>query len=239
MQKVEKMKYPNTIVENATISDEYQEMANIMAKNIIDEFIDLCKIPHPSGLPEPMREYLYNWGVKHNLDTKIDDSGCVFIEIPATPGAEDIDKVVFQAHFDMVAVADRANTSFDPKTTPIVPIYDEQEGVIHTGWNTSLGADDGAGVATCLAIARLDEDPKTRFEHGPIKIILTYDEESTMEGVKRLDKDAIDTKYLINLDSVSAGMVITSCAGAFSGTIKKKFDTVLPGKKSNVLAIEI
>lgn len=239
MQKVEKMKYPNKIVENATIAPEYQEMANVMAKNTIDEFLELCKIPHPSGYCDKLRDYLYDWGQNHNIDTTIDRSGCVIMEIPATEGGKDIDKVIFQAHFDMVAVADKANTSFVPEKTPIVPIYDEEEGVIHTGWNTSLGADDGAGVATCLAIARIDEDPRTQIEHGPIKIILTYDEETSMLGCKLLSKEAIDAKYLVNLDSITVGMIITSCAGGFFSTIRKKLDRIAPGKNSNVIAFEI
>ena len=131
--KIEKMKYPNTVAENAKICDEYIEQAKYFAQNIIDEFLPMCDIPHPSGHVEEMRKYLLEWGENHGVETHLDSSGCVYMDLPATKGFEQTPKVIFQAHYDMVAVAEKHNTSFDPLTSPIKPIYDKDEGIIHTG----------------------------------------------------------------------------------------------------------
>ena len=237
--KIEKMKYPNTVAENAQISSEYVEQAKTFAQNIIDEFLPLCKIPHPSGHVDEMRKYILDWGESHNVETHLDSSNCIYMDIPATKGFEKTPKIIFQAHMDMVAVAEKNNTSFDPQTTPIQPIYDKDEGVIHTGWKTSLGADDGHGIATMLAMAKIDSDKNTKFEHGPIRLLFTYDEETTLQGVKLINREVIDANYLINLDSIYVGMTITSAAGGFYATTRKKVGRIDPGKKSNVIALDI
>lgn len=238
VQKIKKMTYPNKIAEKATVSKEYSKTANIMTKNLIDEFLPLCDIPHPSGHVDEMRQYLLDWGKSHDIETQLDSSGCIYMDIPATKGYEDTPKLMFQAHFDMVAVASKENHDFDPKTSPIVPIVDDKEGVIHTGWKTSLGADDGHGIATMLALAKMHED-KVEFEHGPIRLLFTYDEETTLKGVKLLNKEVVDSDYVINLDSIYVGMIITSAAGGFYATTRKKMDRMAPGKKSNVISFEI
>lgn len=237
--KIEKMKYPNKVAENAKICANYENQAQIFAQNIIDEFLSLCTIPHPSGHVDEMRKYILDWGDTHNIETHLDASGCVYMDIPATKSFENIPKVIFQAHIDMVAVAEKNNTSFNPQTTPIQPIYNKDEGIIHTGWKTSLGADDGHGVATMLAIANIENDVNTKFNHGPIRLLFTYDEETTLQGVKLVNREVIDSKYLINLDSIYVGMVITSAAGGFYATTQKKMGRIDPGKKSNVISMEI
>lgn len=239
MQKITYMKYPNKVAENADISIEYLERSKIFKDTMLKEFFELCKIPHPSGHVEKMRQYLYDWGKKHNLPTVLDDSGCVYMDIEATNGCENYPSLIFQSHYDMVAVASKTNTSFVKTETPIVPYYDEKNNCIHTKWETSLGADDGCGVASCLALAILHQDKNFKFEHGPIRLLFTYDEETTMQGVVHLSKEAINAKYLINLDSIYVGMLLSSAAGAISSTITKRIQTINAGSKGYIFTLNI
>ena len=238
MRKIEKMKYPNEVAEKAKIHKSYKQPSEDMAQTVVDEFLPLCDIPHPSGHVDDMRQYLLDWGKKNKIETALDESGCVYMDIPATQGCEDFPKLIFQAHFDMVAVASKENHDFDPLTSPIVPIVDEDEGVIHTGWKTSLGADDGHGVATMLALAKMDKN-SSGVKHGALRLIFTYDEETTLQGCKLLNPEVVDSKYIINLDSIYVGMIITSAAGGFYATARKKMSRMAPGKKSNVLSLEV
>ena len=89
-----------------------------------------------------------------------------------------------------------------------------------------------------LSIAKMHND-KVEFVHGPIRLLFTYDEETTLKGVKLLNKEVVDSNYVINLDSIYVGMVITSAAGGFYATTRKKMDRIAPGKKSNVVSFEI
>lgn len=239
MKKIEYMKYPNKPAEEAIILDEYKQRAEIFSDLMIEEFFALCKIPHPSGHVEKMRRYLYQWGIDHNLETTLDDSGCVYIDIPASPGNEVKPGIIFQSHYDMVAVAAKDNREFVKTETPIVPYLDNENGCIHTKWRTSLGADDGHGIATSLAIARLHQDPSFDFTHGPIRLLFTYDEETTMQGVVHLTKKAINTRYIINLDSIYVGMILVSAAGALSATITKRMQTINAGAKGRILNVNI
>lgn len=239
MRKIEMMKYPNDVAENAVICEEYKSIANDFSEQIVNEFISLCAIPHPSGHVEEMRQYLLDWAKKNNVEHQLDSSGCIYMDLPATEGYEDKPKIIFQAHFDMVAVASKHNTTFDPLTSPIKPFIDEESGTIHTNWKTSLGADDGHGIATMLAMVKLHNDKNIDFQHGPIRLLFTYDEETTLQGCKLLNKEVVDSRYLINLDSIYVGMIITSAAGGFYATAKKKMDRMDPGKKSNVISLEI
>lgn len=90
-----------------------------------------------------------------------------------------------------------------------------------------------------LALAKIDSDKNTKFNHGPIRLLFTYDEETTLQGVKLINREVIDANYLLNLDSIYVGMTITSAAGGFYATTRKKVDRINPGKKSNVIALDI
>ena len=90
-----------------------------------------------------------------------------------------------------------------------------------------------------LALANLHNSGNKDFKHGAIRLLFTYDEETTLEGVKLLNKEVIDSKYIINLDSICVGMIITSAAGGFYATARKKMTRIAPGKKTNVLSLEI
>lgn len=132
MQKIEKLKYPNVVAEEAVISDQYKDASQLFTKYMIDEFLELSKIPRPSGHVEKIRKYLFDFGKKLNLQTYLDKSGCVYIDIPASDNCENIPKIILQSHMDMVAVAAKEYTEYDPLTTPIYPFVDQQNNCIHT-----------------------------------------------------------------------------------------------------------
>ena len=135
----------------------------------------------------------------------------VIFDVPATSGKEDLPMVALQAHMDMVAVA-RDEVDFDPLNDPIKPIRDDAAGTV-TADGTTLGADDGAGVGTVMALLESDA------EHGPLRVIFTTNEEDGMTGTFNLDKKWLEEpKYLINVDAVDSSSAIVSTA---SGTLVK------------------
>jgi dipeptidase D len=143
-------------------------------------------------------------GKKLGLETKRDNIGNVLISKPATNGKENITPVIFQSHIDMVCEKNN-DTVFNFDTDPIQPYIDGQW--IHAK-GTTLGADDGIGMAIALALL---ED--TTIEHGPLECLFTVDEETGLTGVMALEKDFLHGKMLLNLDSEDEGQFFIGCAG--------------------------
>ena len=159
---------------------------------ILDIFQEICKIPHPSGHEEAIGEYLMEFAKQHNPKAKQDKVGNVLICKPASLGYEDRPTVILQSHQDMVCEKD-ATLDHDFMTQPL-------ETYIEDGWlkakGTTLGADDGIGVAMTLAILADNE-----IKHGPIEALFTVSEETGLAGASNLEKDMINGSMLINLDS--------------------------------------
>ncbi len=178
---------------------------------ILDIFQEICKIPHPSGHEEAIGEYLMEFAKQHNLKAKQDKVGNVLICKPASLGYEDRPTVILQSHQDMVCEKD-ATLDHDFMTQPL-------ETYIEDGWlkakGTTLGADDGIGVAMTLAILA-DNDIK----HGPIEALFTVSEETGLAGASNLEKDMINGSMLINLDSEDEGEIFIGCAGGINSTIE-------------------
>lgn len=236
VQNTQKVKYgtfPNTVVENATINDEYRDLAEILKKEAIDEFMNnICKIPRPSGHVEKIREYLYNWGVSNNFTTKIDTSGCVYMDVPASKGFEDYPNVIMQAHMDMVAA--NVDKSVDMTKTPIDLVYDEETGNIHSkDYKTSIGADDAQGIVAIMSIAKSD-----KVKHGPLRLLFTYDEETTMQGAKNLSPEILNADYIFNLDRSYAGTTVYSSSGSIKLSLEKNYK-MAPVANRNLMTIEI
>ena len=168
-------------------------------------FEEICQIPRPSKKEEKITEYLMEFGKKHNLKTKKDKVGNVIIKKPATKGKEDLKPIVLQSHIDMVCEKN-SDVKHDFENDPIQPYIDE-------GWvkakGTTLGADDGIGVASELAILASDD-----IEHGPVECLFTVDEETGLTGAFALKKGFIeDGEILLNLDSEDEGELFIGCAG--------------------------
>ena len=167
-------------------------------------FEEICKIPRLSKNEGKIRNYLLNFAVNHILESKEDLIGNIVIIKPASSGFENRKTLVLQSHMDMVGEKN-ADYPHNWHTDPIVP-YIEGEWVRARG--TTLGADDGVGIASQLAILA-DKNLKS----GRIECLFTVDEESGMTGALNLKSDFFEGRTLINLDSEDEGILYIGCAG--------------------------
>lgn len=165
-------------------------------------FDEITQVPRPSKKEEKIREYLLNFAAKHNVPCKQDAVGNIVMSRPATPGHEDAPVVVLQGHMDMVC---ESNKPFDFDNNPITTIIDG-EWVKADG--TTLGADNGIGMAASLAVM-IAPDLVT----GPVEALFTVDEETGMTGANNLGEDMLQGDILLNLDSEDDGEVFVGCAG--------------------------
>ncbi len=176
-------------------------------------FYELTQIPRPSKHEEQVSQYLYNWGVAHGLESYRDEVGNVIIRKPATPGLENLKGVVMQGHMDMVP-AKTSDSAHDFLTDPIQTVIDG-DWVKTKG--TTLGADNGIGVA--LALAALESD----IPHGPLEAVFTIDEEQGMTGARALSPDVLKGDILLNLDEEEDGALCVGCAGGINVTATKSY----------------
>lgn len=167
-------------------------------------FEEITKIPRPSKKEEKIVAYLIKFGKEHGLETKKDDAGNVLITKPATKGVENLPAVVLQSHVDMVCEKNKGVThDFDKD-----PIKAYVEGDWVKAEGTTLGADNGIGVAASLALLASDD-----IEHGKIECLFTIDEETGLTGAKAVQQGFFTGKILLNLDSEDEGEVFIGCAG--------------------------
>jgi dipeptidase D len=167
-------------------------------------FFELTQIPRPPKHEEAVRAHTLAWASTHRFPAQTDDEGNVIVRVPATNGRENAPGIVLQAHLDMVC-----------ERNPDSP-YDPREGRIHVvledDWlvadGTTLGADNGIGVATAMAIV---EDPAV--EHGPLELLFTVSEEDGLDGAKALSPELVTGRLLVNLDGGAKGITI-GCAGS-------------------------
>ncbi len=195
------------------------------ADSVLDIFKEITRIPRESGHEEPMTKYLQDWAAARALACKTDTTGNVLITKEATPGKEKVPTIVLQAHQDMVCEK-TAGSRHDFLRDPIA--Y-----VIKDGWmvaeETTLGADDGIGIAACLAL--LDSD----LPMGKVECLFTISEETGMDGAEALQKGFFTGKTLINLDSEDEGQLFIGCAGGVNTEISCRWRTsAVPAGKSVV-----
>ena len=168
-------------------------------------FLRLTTIPRPSREEGEARSHVLTWAQEHGWRATTDVAGNAVVGVPATPGREAAPTVVLQAHLDMVCERD-----------PDSP-YDPREGRIHVvrdgDWlladGTTLGADNGIGVAAAMAVA---ED--STIAHGPLELLFTVCEEQGLEGAKGLEPSLVTGRTLVNLDGTSDGALTVGCAGS-------------------------
>ena len=177
---------------------------DLQPQNVWRCFHALTQIPRPSGHTQQVAEFLVNFGREHGADAFIDQAGNVVMQVAATPGYEDHPTVVLQAHMDMVPQKTKDSTH-NFETDPIETWVD---GEWLRAKDTTLGADDGMGVATAMAIV----EDKT-LQHGPLEVLITRDEETGMYGAFELAPDTLKAKYMLNLDSETDGEITIGCAG--------------------------
>ena len=207
-------------------------MGNILSglkpEGIWKHFEEICEIPHPSKHEQKMIEYVVNFAKSHNLEYEVDEVGNVVIRKPATPGFENKQGVILQGHLDMVPQAN-SDIKHDFEKDPIKPRI-EGDWVKATG--TTLGADNGIGVATSLAILE-----SNNIQHGPIEAIFTVDEETGMTGAFGLKPGLLKGDILMNLDSEDEGELFIGCAGGTNANITFKFNKKPAPKKHNTYKI--
>lgn len=187
-------------------------------------FDNICAIPHPSKHEEKLRQYLLDFAKINLLDFKADKIGNIVILKSGTTGREKQKTLVLQAHIDMVPQKN-TETIHDFVRDPIRPWIDE-DWVKATG--TTLGADNGIGVAAALAIL---EDKN--LSHGPLECLFTVDEEDGMTGASELDPKIITGSTLINLDSEQEGDIYIGCAGGVDGVFSYQY-SLLPTPAENI-----
>lgn len=174
-----------------------------------DIFAKICSIPHPSHHEEALVEHIMAFAKQNNWWVARDAVGNVLIRKPASVGMENRQKVVLQAHLDMVPQKNN-DTVHDFVNDAIVPRID---GAWVKATGTTLGSDNGIGMASCLAVLA----DKT-VEHGPIEVLLTMTEETGMDGAFGLASDWIEADILINTDSEEEGEIYMGCAGGVDVT---------------------
>ncbi|HWR27898.1 MAG TPA: M20/M25/M40 family metallo-hydrolase, partial [Candidatus Thermoplasmatota archaeon] len=177
---------------------------NLEPKLVWKHFDEIRKIPRCSKHEEKIREYIVNFAKKQGLKTKVDQVGNVVILKPATTGMQNKPTVILQGHMDMVCEKN-SDVIFDFSKDPIQL---KITGDLLTANGTTLGADNGIGLAISLAIL---EDTKVR--HGPIEALYTIDEETGLTGAFAMKSDMLTGKIMLNLDSEDFGVLTVGCAG--------------------------
>ena len=171
-------------------------------------FDRITQVPRPSKKEEKIRKFLLDFAAENGIAVKTDAIGNVAMSVPATPGKENAPTVVLQAHMDMVCESN--DKSFDFDNTPITTIVDGE-------WlranGTTLGADNGIGMAAALAVM-VDKD----LVHGPVEALFTVDEETGLTGANNLGEGMITGTMLLNLDSEDDAEIFVGCAGGVDTT---------------------
>jgi dipeptidase D len=180
------------------------EVKNLAPEIVWSIFDAITQIPRPSKKEGKIRAWLVEFAKQHNLECHVDETGNVLMRKPATAGYEDHPAIVLQGHIDMVCEKN-SDVEHDFENDPIDTYIDGEWVKAH---GTTLGADNGIGVA--LSLAALIDDS---YNHGPLEALFTYDEETGMSGANALKEGFMTGKTLINLDSEEENQIFIGCAG--------------------------
>lgn len=178
---------------------------------IWQNFYKLTQVPRPSNHEEKAREFMLRWAQENNIEAEMDEVGNIIMRKPATPGMENRKGIILQGHLDMVPQKNE-DTVHDFENDPI-QTYIDGEWVRAKG--TTLGADNGMGVAAGMAILTATDIP-----HGPIEVLITATEETGMDGANGLKPGLLKGDILLNLDSETEGELYVGCAGGLDSAIE-------------------
>ena len=192
-----------------------EKLSNLEPREVWGYFEEICSVPRPSKKEGQIIQYLVDFAKDHRLEFKKDRLGNLLIKKPAVNGKEKLKPVVLQSHVDMVGEKNK-DTAHDFETDPIKP-YIEGDWVKAEG--TTLGADNGLGLAAQLAMLASEE-----ISHGPLECLFTVDEETGLTGAFALESGFFEGKILINLDSEDWGELFIGCAGGIDTTATFDFD---------------
>lgn len=194
----------------------YMEISTLQPQEVWENFAALNAIPRASKKEEKVIRFLKEFGEKLNLETSIDSVGNVVIKKPATPGREGHKTVVLQSHIDMVHQKN-ADTDFDFDKDGIQMFVEE-------GWvkakGTTLGADNGLGVAAIMAVLASKD-----LSHPRVEALFTVDEETGMTGALGLDSNLLKGEILLNLDTEEDDEITIGCAGGVDVTASNQYET--------------
>ncbi len=199
-------------------------------QRVFDIFAEICKVPRPSKHEEQISKWLCDFAAAHGIECVADEAMNVIMRVPATPGYEDHEGVILQAHMDMVAEKD-GHVQHDFLKDPIQTWID---GEWLKAKGTTLGADDGIGISMALA-AITDPD----LQHPAIECLFTVDEETGLTGAMKLQDGMLQSKRLINLDSEDDGQIFIGCAGGIDTLAKMHYKGERLKVKGERLAIRL
>ena len=207
-------------------------MKNLQPQGLWNCFYSLTQIPRPSGKRKEIADFLVSYGKSLGLETLQDEIGNVLIRKPASPGMENRPGVLLQGHMDMVPQKN-SDIVFDFEKDPI-QAYVEENGEWVTAKGTTLGADNGIGVATAMAIlADKNAVPP------PLEALFTIDEETGMYGANDLKAGWLRSKYMLNLDSETEGELYVGCAGGIDAEATFNYQPVETEEGDIALRVEV
>lgn len=207
-----------------------QEVRNLEPKALWNHFADLNAVPRPSKKEERVIQFMVDFGKKLNLETVVDKVGNVIIKKPATPGMENRQTVALQSHLDMVHQKNN-NTTFDFETQGIEMFVD---GDWVKARGTTLGADNGLGVAAIMALLSSTDIP-----HPPLEALFTIDEETGMTGAMGLEGGMMNASILLNLDTEDDNELTIGCAGGADVTATGSYSWEKPDSSFKGFAIVV
>lgn len=187
------------------------DIRNLEPKALWENFYQLTQIPRPSNHEERIQEFIFNFGKGLGLETIKDEAGNIIIRKPATPGMENRKGVILQGHLDMVPQKN-SDKVHDFVTDPI-DAYVDGDWVTANG--TTLGADNGIGVAAAMTVLASRE-----LVHGPVEVLFTATEETGMDGAEGLKAGVLQGDILLNTDSEDEGELYVGCAGGEDANVK-------------------
>ncbi|MBN2892429.1 MAG: aminoacyl-histidine dipeptidase [Bacteroidales bacterium] len=200
-----------------------EQLLTLEPKSVWKNFVELTKIPRPSKKEEKVIEFMRQWGESHGIKVIVDEVGNVIFKKPATPGYENKKGIILQGHLDMVPQKN-SDKVHDFEKDPITAYID---GDWVTADGTTLGADNGMGVALAMAVFESNE-----IAHPPLEALFTVDEETGMSGAFGLKPGLLDGDILINLDSEEEGAICIGCAGGTDANVEFMFDREEPAANS-------
>lgn len=196
---------------------ETKDIRSLEPKALWKHFYSITQVPRPSGKKEPIGTFIENFGKSLGLETLRDEVGNVLIRKPATPGMENRKAVILQAHMDMVPQKN-SGIAHNFETDPIQAYID---GDWVTAKDTTLGADNGIGIAAAMAVLESKD-----IAHPAIEMFITVDEETGMHGAFGLQPNFLKGDILINMDSEDEGELYVGCAGGLDANITFAYQEV-------------
>lgn len=187
-----------------------------LSEKSVDCFLEFAKTPRPCLYLDKAREYLKKWCEDNGFSFNRDTYGNVWFDVPASEGRESCPNIILQGHMDMICVSEPGlNPDFSREVG--TPVWD---GTLLRGAGINLGSDNGIGVGIALTIAASD------IPHGPLRILITADEDCGMLGANALPAEVLNADYLINVDQEDFGVINNGCGGGIRFYYSSDFEKV-------------